>query len=149
MWYDYRATLTVAKCPVLFRFSYLSAIFILIMSNVLLFYPYIWSWIFLHSFTAFFLISHFLSAGLDMTKLFIQLLYLIGHSRASHDFLLSGDVPPLCWFCNRPLTVKLILMTCSALITTRQHFYSRNSMFDAFSKILPTKKIIFVTVIDF
>ncbi|XP_023230422.1 uncharacterized protein LOC111630543 [Centruroides sculpturatus] len=47
----------------------------------------------------------------------------IGHTRLTHQYLLKGEEQPVCQYCNCPLTIKYILLDCSAFeIRRREHF---------------------------
>ena len=47
----------------------------------------------------------------------------IGHTRLTHGFLMSRDLPPTCPHCRSRLTVSHILLTCPRLAGLRLHFF--------------------------
>jgi len=47
----------------------------------------------------------------------------IGHTRVTCRHLLSGDTPPLCDECNCVLTIKHILLECSAFNDIRKKYF--------------------------
>ena len=58
----------------------------------------------------------------------------LGHTRLTNSHLAGGEEPPLCEFCNKPITVKHILSKCPLHAEARKRFfepYHKN-----FSKIL-------------
>jgi ribonuclease HI len=46
---------------------------------------------------------------------------LIGHSRLTHSYLLIGNSAPICEHCQRPLTIKHILIDCDNLPNRRTY----------------------------
>ena len=47
----------------------------------------------------------------------------IGHTRLTHEYLLSGEDKPLCTCCNSPLTIEHILCNCSKFSNTRKKLF--------------------------
>ena len=52
----------------------------------------------------------------------------IGHSSITHSFLLKGEEPPVCFACDRKITVKDILPFCSDFIETRERHFTAQSL---------------------
>jgi len=67
----------------------------------------------------------------------------IGHTRLTHSFLLSGDVPE-CGTCQCPLTVKHILVECADLKDARNKHFVASSIKDLFDNIEAHKIIVFI-----
>ena len=53
---------------------------------------------------------------------------IIGHTRCTHSYLLSGADQPECTNCQCPLTVKHILVECSDFNDTRNKYFVASSM---------------------
>ena len=59
----------------------------------------------------------------------------IGHSSITHSFLLKGEEPPVCFACDRKITVEDILPFCSDFIETREkHFTAQSLLCFSFSE---------------
>jgi len=67
----------------------------------------------------------------------------IGHTRLTHSFLLSGDLPE-CGICQCPLTVKHILVECVDLKDVRNKHFVASSIKDLFDNIEAHKNFNFL-----
>lgn len=63
----------------------------------------------------------------------------IGHTAATHEYLLIKGNKPHCRYCNADLSVKHILVECHRLHNVRKKFYSTRNIRDLFDKVDPTK----------
>ena len=57
----------------------------------------------------------------------------IGHTRATHEYLLKGEAQPMCPHCNTPLTVKHIILYCGHLNYARNKFIFNIDFKDLFN----------------
>jgi len=73
----------------------------------------------------------------------------IGHTRLTHKHLLSGDHPPVCEKCNCVLTVKHILLECSAFKDIRNKHFTSTSIKDVFENTESFRIISFIREINF
>ena len=58
----------------------------------------------------------------------------------THSFLLKGEEPPMCIGCDKRLTIKHILLTCSDFIEIRESHFTAKSLHMLF-KDISSKKI--------
>ncbi|OOZ37989.1 hypothetical protein BOW52_09705 [Solemya elarraichensis gill symbiont] len=72
----------------------------------------------------------------------------IGHSHLTHSFLLKKEPRPLCTFCNVPLSIEHILMTCSAFARKRSSFFNVMSSKILFEKVAPEHILNYLESID-
>ena len=63
----------------------------------------------------------------------------IGHSFLTHSFLLKGEEPPVCVGCDKRLTIKHILLTCSDFTEIRESHFTAKSLRMLFKDISPEK----------
>ena len=56
----------------------------------------------------------------------------IGHTRLTHNFLLTQEDQPKCTSCSTPLTVKHILVKCNMNKQLKQHFIRARNMKEVF-----------------
>jgi hypothetical protein len=63
----------------------------------------------------------------------------LGHTRLTSSHLAGGDEPPLCEFCNKPITVKHILSKCPLHAEARKRFFEPHHF--NFKKILSRDSI--------
>ena len=72
----------------------------------------------------------------------------IGHTRLTHEYLLSGEDRPLCTCCSSPLTIEHILCNCSKFSNTRKNFFRTTNIKTIFSLSSPTKILNFFKQIN-
>jgi len=68
----------------------------------------------------------------------------IGHTRLTHSYLLLGTDQPECSACHCPLTVKHILIECSALTCSRNKHFTASSMKDLVDNVAARNIINFI-----
>ena len=68
----------------------------------------------------------------------------IGHSQITHSFLLKGEDPPECVFCQCPLTVKHLLLECGDTAYIRYTYFDVQSIKDLFEKVSLNKILQFL-----
>ena len=61
----------------------------------------------------------------------------IGHSRLTHAYILKREDEPECVACNKPLTIKHILLECVDLMLIRQRFYHVAGLHELFNTVKP------------
>ena len=59
----------------------------------------------------------------------------IGHSYATHSYLLKKEDQPQCVACNSPLTVKHIMLDCVDFDLVRTDYFNVDSMKELFEKV--------------
>jgi kelch-like protein 2/3 len=73
----------------------------------------------------------------------------LGHTHATHSFLLKRENPPQCSSCGGPLTVDHLLVTCNALTPIRQQFYDERTLSAVFNNVSSRKIVDFIKAIGF
>ena len=73
----------------------------------------------------------------------------IGHTRATHKYLLSADSQLLCNECKSALTVRHILLECYNLKNVREKYVTCSSLKEVFENVDVTSIIAFIKVINF
>ena len=59
----------------------------------------------------------------------------IGHSKLTHTYLLKGEKPPECMFCDCPLTLHHLFLYCSdTLLAWNLPLHNVQSMQDLFTR---------------
>ena len=66
----------------------------------------------------------------------------IGHSKLTHQYLLSNLSPPTCEECNEQLTIRHLLVTCKKLSQERRSNAVPADIKKIFSSTLNLRKII-------
>jgi ribonuclease HI len=61
----------------------------------------------------------------------------IGHTRATHGFLLAAEPRPQCVFCSCPLAVQHLLLDCVDLILLHQHYFTVAILQELFTSVSP------------
>ena len=59
----------------------------------------------------------------------------IGHTFVTHSFLLKGEEPPWCFFCDAPYSVAHILTECSDLLEIKEKFYDSSDLNQIFREV--------------
>jgi hypothetical protein len=59
----------------------------------------------------------------------------LGHTHLTHAYLLKREQPPVCDYCNTPLTVEHILLFCSHHATTRKQHFDYCSLEEVFKNV--------------
>ena len=72
----------------------------------------------------------------------------IGHSFITRSFLLKGEEPPVRIRCDKRLTTKHILLTCSDFIEIRESHFTAKSLRMLFQDISPEKIFNFLKEIN-
>jgi ribonuclease HI len=73
----------------------------------------------------------------------------LGHTHATHSYLLKGENPPQCSGCSAPLTVEHLLVSCSVVKKTRLQFFNESSLLSVFSNVAPRKIVDFIKAVGF
>ena len=68
----------------------------------------------------------------------------IGHTRLTHSYLLLGDDQPECGTCQRPLTVKHILIECVDLNDVLNKYFVVTSVKDLFENVASQNIVDFI-----
>lgn len=68
----------------------------------------------------------------------------IGHCYITHSYLLRGEPPPRCTFCNRTLSIHHILLACVHIDRIRTRYYRAHSLNELFTKIPPSSVLGFL-----
>ena len=63
----------------------------------------------------------------------------IGHTKLTHQYLLTGKEQPRCSHCQHLLSVKHILMDCKHLEQSRIKYFKLNSLKELFESTHPKK----------
>lgn len=72
----------------------------------------------------------------------------IGHSKITHKFLLLGENPPKCSFCQNSLSIKHILLDCITSAPVRNLFYSVDTFGKIFNQVNPNMVLRFLEEIN-
>ena len=59
----------------------------------------------------------------------------IGHSYATHSFLLKGEEPPMCIPCDAPFTIKHVFLNCVNFENARNRYYRVSSLKERFESV--------------
>ena len=59
----------------------------------------------------------------------------IGHSKITHSFIFNKGTPPECVPCQRPFTIKHILLDCIDFQPIRERYFSASSMLELFADV--------------
>ena len=55
----------------------------------------------------------------------------IGHSYATHSYLLKGEEQPMCFPCDAPFTIKHVLLTCVVFENARNRYNTLKELFES------------------
>jgi hypothetical protein len=73
----------------------------------------------------------------------------LGHTHATHSYLLKCENPPQCLGCSAPLTVEHLLVSCNVVKKTRLQFFTESSLHSVFNNVAPRKNVDFIKAIGF
>ena len=59
----------------------------------------------------------------------------IGHSYATHSYLLKGEGQPMCIPCDTPFTIKHVLLYCVDFENARNRYYRVSSLKELFESV--------------
>ena len=62
-----------------------------------------------------------------------------GHSHYTHSYLLRGEEPPHCIPCNKPISIKHVLLDCWDLYDVRRKYFTATSIRLLFRDVPPDK----------
>ena len=72
----------------------------------------------------------------------------IGHTRISHSYLLYREEPPQCVGCDKPFTVRHILLECIDFSNVRNKYYHVNTIKQLFNDVPIDNIILFLNEIN-
>jgi len=73
---------------------------------------------------------------------------MIGHTRCTHSYLLTGADQPECTICQCPLIVKHILVDCFNFNDTRNKHFVASSMEQLITSLILQNQLIFTASYD-